>query len=293
MFNRSGGVSTRNQSKVINKSVLVTGTSSGIGRATAAQLAAGGFTVFAGVRSERDAESVATIDGVRPVTIDVTNPESITAAFRTIAQSGVPLHGLVNNAGIAMGGPLEYLPLDDLRRQLEVNVIGTMAVTQGAIPLLRQTRGRIVSVGSIASRFGAPFIGPYSASKAAVAMLMDSLRFELAPAGIAVVLFEFAAVKTPIWEKGRALKDDLTARLPEQALRDYGPFIEAAVKQIDHEERVGLNPAIVAAAIASALTVPHPRPRYVIGKQAHVQAVVAALPHRLRDNMVRNVLGIP
>jgi NAD(P)-dependent dehydrogenase (short-subunit alcohol dehydrogenase family) len=273
--------------------VLVTGTSSGIGRAVATQLASDGFAVFAGVRNDSDARDVAAIGGVRAVTIDVTDRDSVARAMASIESSGIPLHGLVNNAGIALGGPLEYLPLDDLRRQLEVNVVGTLAVTQAAIPLLRATRGRIVSIGSIASRFGAPFLGPYCASKAALAMLMDSLRFELTPAGIAVVLFEFAAVKTPIWQKGRALKDDLTPRLPERAQRDYAPFIDAAMKQIDHEERVGLDPAIVAKAICSALTVPHPRPRYVIGKQAHVQAAVAALPHRLRDKMVRGVLRIP
>ncbi|MBV8434093.1 MAG: SDR family NAD(P)-dependent oxidoreductase [Candidatus Eremiobacteraeota bacterium] len=276
----------------MTRSVLVTGTSSGIGRAVVMRLAVDGFTVFAGVRNERDAH-VASIDGVRPVTIDVTNCETIASTFRTIAESGVPLHALVNNAGIALGGPLEHLPLDDLRKQLEVNVIGTMAVTQAAIPMLRKTRGRIVSIGSIASRFGAPFLGPYCASKAALSMLMDSLRFELAPAGIAVVLFEFAAVKTPIWQKGRALKDDLSTRLPERAMHEYATFVDAAMKQIDREERVGLDPAIVAKAIVAALTVPHPRPRYVIGRQAHVQAIVAALPHRLRDGMVRNALGIP
>jgi len=277
-----------------NRAVVVTGASSGIGRATALQLVREGFVVFAGARKERDLKALASEHAsIRAVQLDVTDADSIAHAFDVVAASGVPLHALINNAGIALGGPIEHLPLADLRKQLEVNVIGTIAVTQAAIPLLRQTRGRIVAIGSIASRFGAPFLGPYCASKAALAMLMDSLRLELAPAGISVSLFEFAAVKTPIWQKGRELKDDLTARLPAGALASYAPFVEAAMRQIDREERVGLDVTVVANAIASAVRAPRPRARYVVGKQARVQAVVAALPHRLRDRMVRGVLRIP
>jgi NAD(P)-dependent dehydrogenase (short-subunit alcohol dehydrogenase family) len=278
----------------MNKAVVVTGASSGIGHATALQLMRDGYVVFAGARSERDLTALAAEhEALRPVKLDVTDADSVAHAFDVVRSSGVPLYGLINNAGIALGGPLEHLPIADLRKQFEVNVVGTVAVTQAAIPLLRETRGRIVTIGSIASRFGAPFLGPYCASKAALAMLMDSLRLELAPAGIAVVLFEFAAVKTPIWQKGRELKDDLSARLPAQALEAYVPFVEAAMRQIDHEERVGLDVDVVAAVIASSLRASRPRARYVVGKQAHVQAVVAALPHGLRDNMIRNVLRIP
>lgn len=278
----------------MNKAVVVTGASSGIGHATALHLVRDGYVVFAGARSQRDLSQLRSEhEAIRPVELDVTDADSVAHALDVVRSSGIPLHGLINNAGIALGGPLEHLPLADLRKQLEVNVVGTLAVTQAAIPLLRQTRGRIVTVGSIASRFGAPFLGPYCASKAAVAMLVDSLRLELAPAGISVVLFEFAAVKTPIWQKGRELKDNLSARLPAEALEAYAPFVKAAMRQIDHEERVGLDVDVVAAAIASALSSPRVRARYVIGKQAHVQAVVAALPHRLRDNMLRNALRIP
>lgn len=278
----------------MNKAVVVTGASSGIGHATALHLVRDGYVVFAGARSQRDLSQLRSEhEAIRTVELDVTDADSVAHALDVVRSSGIPLHGLINNAGIALGGPLEHLPLADLRKQLEVNVVGTLAVTQAAIPLLRQTRGRIVTVGSIASRFGAPFLGPYCASKAAVAMLVDSLRLELAPAGISVVLFEFAAVKTPIWQKGRELKDDLSARLPAEALEAYAPFVKAAMRQIDHEERVGLDVDVVAAAIASALSSPRVRARYVIGKQAHVQAVVAALPHRLRDNMLRNALRIP
>jgi NAD(P)-dependent dehydrogenase (short-subunit alcohol dehydrogenase family) len=277
-----------------DRAILVTGASTGIGRAAAHRLAAEGFTVFAGVRKERDAADVdAQHENLRPVMLDVTDADSVAHAVNVVRESEVPLYGLLNNAGIAVGGPLEYLPVDDLRRQFEVNVFGTMAVTQAAIPLLRKTRGRIVTIGSISGRFGAPFVGPYSASKAAIAMLMDALRIELAPFGIQTVLFEFAAVKTPIWEKGRALKDELEGRLPEQALRDYAPFIEAMVRQIAHEEEGGLEPSLIADAILTAFTAASPRARYVIGRQAKIQAVVGLLPHKTRDNMIRKVLRIP
>jgi NAD(P)-dependent dehydrogenase (short-subunit alcohol dehydrogenase family) len=277
-----------------NRAILVTGASTGIGHATALRLAEAGFTVFAGVRKESDARDKDALHAnIHPVLLDVTNAQSIANAIDAIRESGLQLFGLLNNAGIAVGGPLEYLPVDDLRRQFEVNVFGTIAVTQAAIPLLRATRGRIVTIGSISGRFGAPFVGPYAASKAAVAVLVDSLRLELAPFGIATVLFEFAAVKTPIWEKGRALKDELEGRLPERAQRDYAPFIEAMIRQIGHEERGGLDPSLIANAILTAFTATSPRARYVIGRQAKIQAAVALLPHKTRDNMIRKVLRLP
>lgn len=276
------------------RAILVTGASTGIGNATAARLSERGFTVFAGIRKESDAARMTQQHpALRPIQLDVTDSDSIARALNVVRESEIPLYGLLNNAGIAVGGPLEYLAPSDLRAQFDVNVFGTMAVTQAALPLLRATRGRVVSIGSIGSRFGAPFLGPYCASKAALAMLMDALRVELAPFGIAVVLFEFAAVKTPIWGKGRALKEELEQRLPPQALADYDPFIRAAVRQIGHEERGGLDPRIVADAIAAAFTARKPRARYVVGKQAHIQAAVAMLPHEARDNVLRRVLRIP
>jgi NAD(P)-dependent dehydrogenase (short-subunit alcohol dehydrogenase family) len=276
------------------RALLVTGASSGIGRASALRLAEAGFTVFAGVRKESDANDVDHLHAnLRPVLLDVTDAGSIAHAFGIIRESGLPLHGLLNNAGIAVGGPLEHLPVDALRRQFEVNVFGTIAVTQASIPLLRETRGRIVTIGSISSRFGAPFVGPYCASKSALAVLMDSLRIELAPFGIRAILFEFAAVKTPIWEKGRALKGELESQLPKQAQRDYAPLIEAMARQIEHEETGGLEPALIADAILAAFITESPRARYVVGRQAKMQAVVALLPHKTRDNMIRKVLRIP
>ncbi len=276
------------------RAILVTGASTGIGNATAAELAKRGFTVFAGARKEADAAALdASHERIRPLILDVTDPDAVAHAIDVVRASEIPLYGLLNNAGVAVGGPLEYLPIDALRRQFEVNVFGTMSTTQAALPLLRASKGRVVTIGSIASRFGAPFIGPYAASKAALAVLMDSLRMEMLPFGVSVSLFEFAAVKTPIWEKGRSNRDVLAKQFPPQALADYAPVIEAMSKQIDHEERGGLDPALVASEIADAFTSPHPKARYVVGKQARLQAAVGLLPHATRDRLVRKALRIP
>jgi NAD(P)-dependent dehydrogenase (short-subunit alcohol dehydrogenase family) len=276
------------------ESVLVTGTSTGIGHAIAVELASRGYTVFAGVRKQSDAETVGSAHAnLRPVMLDVTDQNTIDAAIESVRHSGIPLRALVNNAGIAVGGPLEFLPLDELRKQFDVNVFGTIAMVQAAMPLLREAHGRIVSIGSIASRFGAPVLGPYCASKAALASLMDALRLEVAPFGVDVILFEFGAMKTPIWAKGRATRERLLARLPSQMQQTYGSLIEAAIHVTQRAERAGLSPAVVARAVARALEVSSPRARYVVGRAARVRAVVGALPHRLRDAIVRKALRIP
>jgi NAD(P)-dependent dehydrogenase (short-subunit alcohol dehydrogenase family) len=274
--------------------VLISGASSGIGAATAQRLAHDGFVVFAGTRTEADAKRTGELhDRIRPVPLDVANEGSIAAAADTIAASGLPLFATINNAGIALGGPLEYLPIGDLRNQFEVNVFGALALTQAMLPMLRTTRGRVIMIGSIAGRLAAPFLGPYSASKAALASLTDALRMELAPSGIRVSLFEFAAVKTPIWSKGQALKDELVQRLPREALDRYAPVIDAIGRQLAHEERVGIKPAIVADAIAGALASSSPRERYLVGSQARMQAVIALLPSSTKDRLIRSAMKLP
>jgi NAD(P)-dependent dehydrogenase (short-subunit alcohol dehydrogenase family) len=276
------------------RAVIVTGSSTGIGAAVSALLADKGFTVFAGVRTEADARRTGDVHSrVRPLLLDVTKSASIADAAERVRTSGIPLHGVVNNAGVAIGGPLEYLPLDDVRRQFEVNVFGVLAVTQAMLPMLHATRGRVAVVGSIGGRLAAPFVGPYGASKAAIAALTDSLRMELAPSGIAVSLFEFAAVKTPIWAKGRALKDELAGRLPDEALKQYGHAIQAIGHQIEREERAGMEPAVIARKIYEALTVPRPRERYIIGRAARAQSIVALLPPRMRDRLIRGAMNLP
>ncbi|HTV92163.1 MAG TPA: SDR family oxidoreductase [Verrucomicrobiae bacterium] len=277
-----------------NDAVLITGASTGIGHAIAMHLAGNGYTVYAGVRKEDDRERLeAEHQRIRPVILDVTVPADVARAVQTVRENGDALVALVNNAGIAVGGPLEFLPLEALRHQFEVNVIAPIAMTQAALPLLRESRGRIVNVGSIAGRLSAPFVGPYSASKAAIASLTDALRQELARFGIAVSLLEFASVKTPIWQKGRAGRDRLVASMPPQALTHYGGVVDAVMAQTRVEEREGMDPAVIAATVLAALRAPKPRERYLIGRKAKIQAVAAILPPSARDALVKRAMKLP
>jgi NAD(P)-dependent dehydrogenase (short-subunit alcohol dehydrogenase family) len=276
------------------EAVVVTGASSGIGADTAALLAREGFLAYAGVRNEADAARVATLhEHVRPLLIDVTDRASIAAAAGTVSTSGHVLRGVVGNAGIAVGGPLEYLPVDELRRQFEINVFGAVAVAQAFLPQLRASRGRLVFVGSISGRLAVPFIAPYSASKFALRAIADALRVELRPAGIAVSLIEPGSVKTPIWQKGRDSRDTLTALLPPRALEHYGAQLEAVFAQTDREERAGMPVERVSRAILHALTARKPRPSYLLGGSARAGSIVALLPPGLRDRALRASLRLP
>lgn len=273
----------------MQRGVLVTGASTGIGFACARTLAARGFIVFAGVRSEADAQRVAQLHGnVRSLRLDVTVREEVAAAAQEIRVSGVPLHGLVNNAGIAVAGPLEYLPLDDFRRQFEINLFGALAVTQAMLPLLRQTGdGRIAFMSSVSGQIAPPFVGPYAASKFALEAMADALRMELTSFGIRVSLVQPGNVRTPIWQKGRDAKDALVARMPQEALAYYGEAVDAIVRVTEHEERTGIEPQIVADAVLHALTAAQPKARYPVGSPPAWQRRFASLlPERVRDRLI-------
>ncbi|HME72025.1 MAG TPA: SDR family NAD(P)-dependent oxidoreductase [Myxococcota bacterium] len=278
--------------------VVITGASTGIGRATALHLDRLGYRVFAGVRREADADGLRSESSERlaPVLLDVTDIGSIEAAAKTVsAEVGERgLAGLVNNAGIALGGPLEFMPLDELRRQLEVNTIGPVAVTQHFLPLVRQGRGRIVFVSSVGGRFSNPIIGPYSASKFALEALADALRMELAPSGIHVSLIEPGAVKTMIFEKAGPYGDLALARLPEEGKRLYGKMGRAVLDFFAKMERSAIPPDRVARVIEHALTAARPRTRYLVGIDARIQALLAwLLPDRTRDALVGRLMGLP
>lgn len=276
------------------EAIIVTGASSGIGHATAQRLADEGFVVFAGVRKEADRQRLAgEHERFRPIVLDVTVPSDVTRAIESVRASGCELRAIVNNAGIAVAGPLEFVPIEALRNQFEVNVFGPFALAQAALPLLRVSKGRIVFIGSIAGRMSAPFVGPYSGSKAALAMMVDSLRQELASAGVGVSLLEFASVKTPIWAKGRAGKDELMAQMPPEAMRYYGALTEAIVQQTRREEHEGLEPSVIAQHVFHAITNPKPRERYLIGRKARIQAIAAVLPPSTRDRLVKKVMQLP
>lgn len=280
----------------IGSTVLVTGASTGIGRATALRLAAAGWRVFAGVRRDADGRALAdaSAGSLTPVALDVTDPAQIAAAADSIADAvgGAGLAGLVNNAGIARGGPVEYLPVDDWRLQFEVNLFGQVAVTQAMMPLLRDARGRIVFIGSNSGRISTPMMAPYGASKFAIEALAASMRLELRPWGMKVVVVEPGAVKTAIWEKGRALADELEAVMPADAASRYGDQIAAIRKGIETQDRTGIPADRVAAVVEKALTADRPRARYQVGIDSHVSAAASrVLPDRLLDLAVAKLAG--
>lgn len=279
------------------RTVLITGASTGIGRATAIYLAGRGATVFAGVRKPEDGASLEeeSSGNLRSVIIDVSDAQTIASCFDGIsgALEDKGLDGLVNNAGITVQGPLEYLSLDDLRRQLEVNVTGQLAVTQAFLPLLRKERGRLVFTSSIAGRApGLPLVGPYSASKAALEQLADALRVELMPTGIRVSLIEPGSIATPIWEKGDSTYDGLVAALPQEARDRYGVPMERARKLAAATGRRGIDPLKVAKRIEHAISSKHPRARYLVGNDARMRAFIEGpMPERIRDKIVARVVG--
>ena len=269
--------------------VLITGASTGIGEATAHHLKELGFDAVGAVRRPEDAERLGSA-GLRTVTLDVTDLESIAAAGAALGDG--PLAGLVNNAGVAVAGPLEFLPLEQLRRQLEVNLIGQVAVIQRFLASLRAGRGRIVNVSSIGGRVALPLLGAYSMSKFGLEGMSDSLRRELRPQGVDVVVIEPGGVKTPIWRKGNELAADLQAGMPPEVGRLYGPMIEALRAETVNIERVrGIEPREVAETIAAALTAKRPRARYVVGKDAKLRAPMAAvLPDRVMDRLIARAM---
>ncbi len=275
--------------------VVITGTSTGIGAACALHLDRLGFRVFAGVRKEADGERLKdrASERLTPIPLDVTNSATIASAAGTVAKAldDRGLAGLVNNAGIAIAGPLEFLPVDELRKQLEVNVLGQIAVTQAFLELLRQGGGRVINIGSISGRSALPFLGPYAASKFAMEALTDSLRLELRPWNIWVAIVEPGTIATPIWQKSIAAADQATRNLPERARQLYGPAI-AAMRRIT-AARTGVPAQLVADAVAHALTARRPRTRYVVGRDARLRRIVELLPDRMRDSLIARRLRPP
>jgi NAD(P)-dependent dehydrogenase (short-subunit alcohol dehydrogenase family) len=274
--------------------IVITGASTGIGAGAAERMARDGFIVFAGVRNAADGERLAAAHpNIRSLMLEVTDPASSAAAAATVRASGLPLRGLVNNAGIAVAGPLEFLPIDQIRRVFEVNFFGALAVTQAFLPLLRPPKGRIVFIGSIAGRLPIPFVAPYSTSKFALRAASDALRIELRPSGVRVALLEPSSVKTPIWKKGRDSRARLLASMPPEALERYGPQIAGVLDSTEGEERSGMPVERISDAIAHALTDPKPRARYLLGAGAKAGGVIALLPPLLRAAAMRRSLKLP
>jgi NAD(P)-dependent dehydrogenase (short-subunit alcohol dehydrogenase family) len=278
--------------------VVVTGASTGIGEACALACANRGMTVFAGVRDVLAGEALTAKGGpsVIPIMLDVTDEPSIMRSVEVvqrIAGTG-GLGGLVNNAGIAIGSPLEVMALSQLRKQFEVNVIGQIAVTQAFLPMLRRGRGRIVNMGSIAGRGAIPLLGPYSASKFALEALTDALRMELQPWGIHVSIIEPGAVATPIWEKSDKSAGDLEASASEEAKALYGEAVVRIREAIMQAAQRAIPPEAVVRAVHHALTASRPHTRYLVGTDAKLRAwMVKWLPDRLQDRLLTWALKYP
>jgi NAD(P)-dependent dehydrogenase (short-subunit alcohol dehydrogenase family) len=277
------------------QAVLVTGAAKGIGHACVLRLVRAGFRVYASVRNQDDGAALVTVAGpeVTPVLLDITNSDAVAHAADLVARDlgTATLRGIVNNAGIAVAGPLEFLPIAEVRRQLEVNVIGQLAVTQAFLPLLRQSHGRIINIGSIAGRSAMPMTGPYSASKFALEAISDSLRVELIPAGVDVILIEPGMIATPIWQTSIKAADQLMTGLPPEVDRYYGRVIRAVRERASGGGVNGLPADRVAQVVEKALTTAHPRTRYVVGRDAKLRLVLQYLPDRIRDRIIARKLA--
>lgn len=280
------------------RSVVITGASSGIGRATALALAARGFRVFAGVRKERDGESLRAESAGRivPLPLEVTDRDSVARAARAVsAEVGDRgLDGLVNNAGIATPAPIEYVSPEVLRRQFEVNVFGPISVVQAFLPLIRKARGRIVNVGSVGSHIAIPFGGPLCGSKAALTLLSDALRLELRSSGIHVSIIEPGAISTPAVDKTLGDAASIIDALPPEGAARYAAKLREFMRRGHARETKGSPPEVVAQAIHHALTARRPRLRYAVGRDARMLVTMPKLvPGRALDRIRLRMLGLP
>ena len=269
--------------------VLVTGASTGIGEAAAMHLAGLGFDVLAGVRKAEDEDRLKAA-GLDTVRLDVTDSAQIEALRAQFAER--PLAGLVNNAGVAVAGPLEFLPIDNFRQQIEINLIGQVAVTQAVLPALRRGGGRILNVTSIGGRIAFPLTGAYHASKFGLEGVSDTLRRELDGQGVAVIVIEPGGVKTPIWRKGTAVADEVAASMPPEMERLYGRLRDAIrAESVKIAERTGIEASAVAEVIGTALTANRPKTRYLAGRDAKVQwAIAKRVPDRVMDRLIARAM---
>jgi NAD(P)-dependent dehydrogenase (short-subunit alcohol dehydrogenase family) len=280
----------------LKKYVLVTGASTGIGEACTRYLAENGLIVFAGVRSEFAGHNLQqeNPEFIRPLMLDVTQADMIEQARQVIEQEvgEAGLYALINNAGVAIGGPLEFVTIDEFRKQLEVNVIGQVAVAQAFIPLLRQGKGRIVNIGSISGRSVTPFLGPYSASKHAMEALSDALRMELLPWGISVSLIEPGSIRTPIWKKSLSYAEVMRQSLPSHAEALYGQALSVMMERTSQSEAKSSPVESVVKAVSHALLSENPQTRYLVGNDAKLRLILNILPDRWRDWLVIKAIGL-
>ncbi len=287
MVRQSATGEMRNQK---SKTVLVTGASSGIGRACALRMDRAGWQVFATVRKDSDANRLQSDASARlqTVPLDVTDAIQVEETARVVAKAvgGNGLHGLINNAGIAGGGLLEFLDPADFRQVLETNTIAPLTVTQSLIPLLRKAQGRIVMISSEAGFSSTPLMSSYAASKFALEALTDGMRLELRPWGIDVVSVQPGAINTDIWEKARYYAEKTLRKYPPGAFEMYGPLLEMMTESLERPR--GVDPDKVAQTVQMILSVPRPKARYLVGRDAVFRRWLERLPTALRDKIIQS-----
>ena len=275
------------------RAVVVTGASTGIGKTIALALDAHGFRVFAGVRKETDGLVLSrqARHGLTPVLLEVTDESAIGRAVEAVAaRAQGQLHGLVNNAGLGLGGPLELVPIPKTRELFEVNVIGLLAVTKAFLPLLRKARGRVVNIGSLAGILAMPGASSYAASKFAVQAITDSLRLELEPFGVQVTIVDPGAIESALWEKGRAQKKAIFAAASKELMDLYAPLIEIG-NRLGEQPRGILPASCVAGEVVHALTSKKPKVRYLVGPGPKKAVKLARFPVRMRDSLLRRFMS--
>lgn len=280
--------------------VLVTGAFSGIGRATALRLARAGFHVLAGMHHEHHMGALAAAGPGRitPLRMDITDSGHLEKAAGDAAElldegAGDRLVGLVNNAGISVTGPMETVPLDSVRRQFEVNLMGQIAVTQTFLPLLRRGAGRIVNIGSVGGWVTMPFGGPLCGSKHAFRSVNDAMRMELGPTGIKVVLIEPGAINTPAVDELEAGIEPSIEKWPREQRERYAQAYRTWSEHAVRNERAGAGPEVVADAVLKALTAARPRTRYPVGPLSRPLGLLArTLPNPVFDPLRMRVLGL-
>lgn len=270
--------------------ILVTGASTGMGAATARELASRGYHVLAGVRREIDGHDIESAN-IQPVILDITRSEQIAEVAALIEADGRPLRAVVNNAGIAVNAPVEVLPLEEWRRQFDVNFFGHIEVTQAVLPSLLKSRGRVVMISSIGGRLAQPTYGAYSGSKFALEAVSDSLRRELTPHGVQVVIVEPGAVRTEMVGRGGVTLKKLSSDMTAEQERRYGGLMHAILTQSEGFLKSGVDASEAAKVIATAATTPRPRTRYTVGRDAALLVRFARfLPDRTLDRLLASSL---
>ncbi|MBD2894029.1 hypothetical protein amrb99_29520 [Actinomadura sp. RB99] len=271
------------------RTVLITGAAGGVGGAAVRRLAGLGWDVYAGIRRPSDAGRLPA--GVHALTIDLIDEETVEAAAKEIAaRTGGRLDALVNNAGVIVEGPVELVPLEDWRRQFDVNVVGQVAMAQAVLPMLRAAKGRVVNVGAVSSRMSGPAFGPIAASKAALASVTEALRVEMRPLGVKVSVIEPGLLDTEIFDKSGASRRATGWRGDADAQRIY-EGVTAKMAEFGARAKPGPVDSAVKA-IVKALTARRPKARYLVGRDARMMATLARLPDHTRDRLLLRTVGI-